>query len=150
MSDDSKAVATTMKNVGALPHVLSATDPLMAKGTPAVSKNGKIAYGSVSWDVAPALLGADYLDSLDDAVEPARKAGLVVEYGGGAGQIGQAPDDALPRSRPGRSPTRSPSSAAWSGCGPRSSRANGTRATATYARSPSTSARCGSYRWIPA
>jgi len=95
VSDDAKAVATTMKNVGALPHVISATDPLKTKGTPAVSKNGKIAYGSVSWDVAPASLDADYLDSLDDAVEPARKAGLVVEYGGGAGQIGQAPDDAL-------------------------------------------------------
>ncbi len=58
----SKAVATTMKNVGALPHVLSATDPLTAKGTPAVSKDGTIAYGSVSWDVVPASLDADYLD----------------------------------------------------------------------------------------
>ena len=69
VSDESKAVATTMKNVGALPHVLSATDPLKTKNTPAVSKNGKIAYGSVSWDVAPASLDADYLDSLDDAVD---------------------------------------------------------------------------------
>jgi RND superfamily putative drug exporter len=95
VSDDAKAVATTMKNVGALPHVLSATDPLKTPGTPAVSKDGTIAYGSVSWSVVPASLDEDYLDSLDDAVEPARKAGLTVEYGGGAGQIGQAPDDAL-------------------------------------------------------
>ena len=36
-----------------------------------------------------------YLDQLDKAAEPARSAGLTVEYGGGAGQIGQAPDDAL-------------------------------------------------------
>jgi RND superfamily putative drug exporter len=95
VSDDGKAVATTMKNVGALPHVLSATDPLKTPDTPAVSKDGTIAYGSVSWSVVPASLDEDYLDSLDDAVEPARKAGLTVEYGGGAGQIGQAPDDAL-------------------------------------------------------
>ena len=87
--------AATMKNIGALPHVISATDPLTADSTPAVSKDGTIAYGTVSWAVAPASLDEDYLDSLDDAVEPARSAGIVVDYGGGAGQIGQSPDDAL-------------------------------------------------------
>ncbi len=91
----SDAVATTMKDVGGLPHVLSATDPLTAPGTPAVSKDGTIAYGSVSWDVNPASLDSGYLASLDRAVRPARSAGLVVEYGGGAGQIGQSPDDTL-------------------------------------------------------
>jgi len=95
LSDESSAVATTMKNVGALDHVIKATDPLTVAGTPAVSKDGTIAYGSVSWDVVPASLDQDYLDSLDKAVEPARSAGLVVDYGGGAGQIGQAPDDAV-------------------------------------------------------
>jgi RND superfamily putative drug exporter len=95
VSDQADAVSTTMKNVGALPHVISATDPLTAANTPAVSKDGTIAYGSVSWDVVPASLDADYLDRLDHAAQPARSAGLVVEYGGGAGQIGQAPQDAL-------------------------------------------------------
>lgn len=89
------AVASTMKNVGGLDHVVTATDPLTASGTPAVSKDGTIAYGGVSWDVVPASLDTGYLDPLDKAVEPARSAGLTVEYGGGAGQIGQAPDDAL-------------------------------------------------------
>ena len=37
-----------------------------------MSKDGTIAYGSVSWDVVPASLDEDYLDHLDDAVEPAR------------------------------------------------------------------------------
>jgi RND superfamily putative drug exporter len=60
-----------------------------------VSKDGTIAYGSVSWDVAPASLDAAYLDKLDAAVKPAEKAGLTVEYGAGAGQIGQQPDDAV-------------------------------------------------------
>ena len=35
--DASPAIATTMKNVGALPDVLRATDPLTTDGTPAVS-----------------------------------------------------------------------------------------------------------------
>ncbi len=95
VSDQSSAVKTTMANVGKLDHVMSATDPLTQDNTPAVSKDGTIAYGSVSWDVAPASLDAAYLDKLDDAVKPAEKAGLTVDYGGGAGQIGQQPDDAL-------------------------------------------------------
>jgi RND superfamily putative drug exporter len=93
VADQSQAVAAAMKNVGALPHVLTATDPLTVDGTPAVSKDGTIAYGSTSWDVVPASLDSAYLDRMDTAVAPARKAGLTVEYGGGAGQIGQAPED---------------------------------------------------------
>ena len=93
VADQSQAVAETMKNVGALPHVLSATDPLTVSGTPAVSADGTIAYGNVSWDVVPTSLDSAYLSTLDTAVQPARQAGLTVEYGGGAGQIGQAPDD---------------------------------------------------------
>ncbi len=95
VSDQSSAVKTTMTNVGGLDHVMSATDPLSQDGTPAVSKDGTIAYGSVSWDVAPASLDTAYLDKLDAAVKPAEAAGLTVDYGGGAGQIGQQPDDAL-------------------------------------------------------
>ena len=95
VADQSKAVATTMKNVAALPDVVKATDPLTAPGTPAVSKSGTIAYGTVSWSVVPASLDSAYLDRLDRAVAPARSAGLTVEYGGNAGQIGQAPHDKL-------------------------------------------------------
>jgi putative drug exporter of the RND superfamily len=38
-------------------------------------------------------LDTAYLHQLDNAVAPARTAGLQVEYGGGAGQIGQTTDD---------------------------------------------------------
>ena len=62
-----------------------------------MSKDGTIAYGTMSWDVVPASLDSAYLDTLDTAVQPARQAGLTVEYGGGAGQIGQAAG--RPRSR---------------------------------------------------
>ena len=95
VSDQAAAVSTSMKNIGGLDHVLSATDPLTMSGTPDVSKDGTIAYGPTSWDVVPASLDSAYLDKMDTAVEPARKAGLTVEYGGGAGQIGQGPDDRL-------------------------------------------------------
>ncbi len=95
ISDDSSAVATTMKNIGGLPHVITSTDPLTVPGTPAVSKDGTIAYGSVSWDVNPASLDTSYLHRLDRAVQPATSAGLTVDYGGGAGQIGQSPNDTV-------------------------------------------------------
>ncbi|GAA2155215.1 MMPL family transporter [Nocardioides koreensis] len=93
VKDQANAVAKTMKNVGGLPHVIKATDPLSVPGTPAVSKDGTIAYGTVSWDVVPASLDTAYLDSLNSAVQPAESAGLVVDYGGNAGQIGQEPSD---------------------------------------------------------
>ena len=93
VGDQADAVSTAMKNVAALPHVIKATDPLTVPGTPAVSKDGTIAYGTVSWDVVPASLDTTYLDSLDAAVQPAESAGLVVDYGGNAGQIGQEPSD---------------------------------------------------------
>ena len=93
VADQSAAVGTAMRNIGGLPDVISASDPLTVPNTPTVSKDGTIAYGNVSWDVVPTSLDSTYLASMDRAVQPARDAGLTVEYGGGAGQIGQAPDD---------------------------------------------------------
>ncbi len=58
-----------------------------------MSKDGTIAYSSVSWSVNPNSLETDYLNRLDQAVAPARSAGLQVAYGGGAGQIGQVSHD---------------------------------------------------------
>ena len=58
-----------------------------------MSKDGTIAYSSVSWNVNPTSLDTAYLSRLDKAVAPARQAGLQVEYGAGAGQIGQETHD---------------------------------------------------------
>ena len=58
-----------------------------------MSKDGTIAYASVSWAVNPDSLGTVYLNRLNKAVAPATKAGLTVDYGGGAGQIGQTTND---------------------------------------------------------
>jgi RND superfamily putative drug exporter len=93
IAGDSAVINTSMANVGKLPHVIAATSPYAVANSPLVSKNGVTAYGTASWNVVPASLDKDYLAELDKAVSPARGAGLEVEYGAGAGQIGQATDD---------------------------------------------------------
>ncbi len=86
-------INTSMTNVGKLPDVVRATSPFATSNSPQVAKDGTTAYGTAAWSVVPASLDTSYLHKLDNAVEPARKAGLQVEYGGGAGQIGQQTDD---------------------------------------------------------
>ncbi|TCO22069.1 RND superfamily putative drug exporter [Kribbella steppae] len=95
VSDQAAAVKTAMTNVGGLPDVVAATDPLATTPSPYVSKDGTVVNAPVSFSVVPAALDTDYLASLDTAVKPARDAGLEVEYGGGAGQIGKQADDQL-------------------------------------------------------
>jgi putative drug exporter of the RND superfamily len=87
------AVNSAMGNVAKLPHVINAVSPFAVPNSPQVSKDGTIAYGTASWNVVPASLDTGYLAQLDSAVAPARAAGLQVEYGAGAGQIGQTTDD---------------------------------------------------------
>ncbi len=87
------AVNTSVTNVSKLPNVIKAVSPFASSNSGAVSKDGAIAYASVGWNVNPNSLDAAYLDKLDNAVAPATKAGLQVEYGGGAGEIGQHTSD---------------------------------------------------------
>ena len=93
VSDQAGAVSQAMTAVGQLPHVISAGDPLSTPNSPNVSEDGTIVNAPVAFDVVPASLDQAYLDKLDAAVQPARTAGLEVEYGAGAGQIGQQPHD---------------------------------------------------------
>jgi RND superfamily putative drug exporter len=93
LAQQSAAVNQATANVSKLPDVIKATSPFAAPDSPAVAKDGTIAYASVSWNVNPASLSSSYLDSLNKAVAPARSAGLQVAYGGGAGQIGQKTND---------------------------------------------------------
>ncbi|PRZ41999.1 RND superfamily putative drug exporter [Antricoccus suffuscus] len=92
LADQAASIDTAMANVAKLPDVIAATNPLTSS-PPRVSQDGTIASGAVSWNVAPASLEKDYLKKLDTAIAPARAAGLQVEYGAGAGQIGQQTDD---------------------------------------------------------
>lgn len=87
------AVDAATSRVARLPHVTRAVGPFTGPRSPAISRDGTIAYSTVSFNVVPASLGTSYLDLLNRAVAPARAAGLQVEYGGGTGMIGQAPQD---------------------------------------------------------
>ncbi len=95
VSAKADAVKTSMTAVAALPDVVAASDPLATSQSPYVSKDGTVVNAPVSFSVVPASLDKDYLQELDNAVKPARDAGLEVEYGGGAGQIGKQADDKL-------------------------------------------------------
>ena len=87
------AVNQSVTNVSKLPHVIRAVSPFASANSGTVSADGTIAYANVGWNVNPDSLDTSYLDQLDNAVAPATKAGLQVEYGAGAGQIGQQTKD---------------------------------------------------------
>jgi RND superfamily putative drug exporter len=93
VSADKSAVNQATSNLSKLPHVLKAVSPFSSASAGAVSKDGTIAYTSVSWSVNPYSLQTSYLNRLNRAVAPARNAGLQVEYGNGAGEIGQTNSD---------------------------------------------------------
>jgi putative drug exporter of the RND superfamily len=87
------AVNQSVSNVSKLPYVIKAVSPFASSNSGLVSKDGTIAYSTVSWNKNPNSLDQSYLDQLNQAVAPATKAGLQVEYGAGAGQIGNASHD---------------------------------------------------------
>src|SRR5215469_5521761 len=87
------AVNQVSAHVAKLPDVLKSVTPFSQQGAAALSKDKTIAYTSVSWSVNPYSLDTSYLTKLNNAVAPARNAGLRVEYGNGAGQIGQTNND---------------------------------------------------------
>jgi putative drug exporter of the RND superfamily len=93
VSAQESAVNQSVSNVSKLPDVIKAVSPFASSNTGAVSKDGTIAYASVGWNVNPNSLDTSYLDKLNNAVAPAAKAGLQVEYGAGAGEIGQKTSD---------------------------------------------------------
>ncbi|MEU3948803.1 MMPL family transporter [Streptomyces sp. NPDC029526] len=100
-------MSTTIGALEKLPHVLSAQNPLSATGSSSsdeqqqsnvgpLSTDGRTGYITVRFDVQPSTLGDDYLDGVDQAVEPLRQAGAQVEYGGPLGELARpAPDDRM-------------------------------------------------------
>ena len=93
VAESTSAVNQAVADVSKLDHVLSAVSPFAAANSPLVAKSGSVAYATVNFDVVTTSLPPDYLDDLDAAVQPARAAGLQVEYGGAAGQIGSGESD---------------------------------------------------------
>ncbi|MFH9060420.1 MMPL family transporter [Streptomyces coeruleorubidus] len=103
LSSLSSQMSTTVADLEKLPHVLSAQNPLSGSGSSSgqsqqnvgpLSDDGKTAYITVRFDVQPSTLGDDYLNGVDDAVQPLRSAGAAVEYGGPLGELARpAADD---------------------------------------------------------
>ncbi|MFH8662917.1 MMPL family transporter [Streptomyces afghaniensis] len=103
LSSLSSQMSTAVADLEKLPHVLSAQNPLSASGSSSgqsqqnvgpLSDDGKTAYITVRFDVQPSTLGDDYLNGVDDAVQPLRSAGAEVEYGGPLGELARpAADD---------------------------------------------------------
>jgi putative drug exporter of the RND superfamily len=94
LAADRSAIETAMTRVRAVPHVLSASDPL---ATGHVSADGRTAYAAVNFSANPATLGRSYVSRIGTAVGPARAAGISVSYGGALGQA------ARPKARDARS-----------------------------------------------
>lgn len=89
-------MSTTVGDLQKLDHVLSVQNPLTATSSKVgpVSGDGKTAYITVRFDEQPSVLGDDYLDGVDSAVQPLRAAGADVEYGGSLGELARpAADD---------------------------------------------------------
>ncbi len=84
VADHRDAVTQTVARLGALPHVNNVSDPLSPAATAA---DGRTTVANVTFADNPAHYGAAYLKQVDDAVAPARAAGIQVDYGG---QLGQA------------------------------------------------------------
>ncbi|GAA2416440.1 MMPL family transporter [Streptomyces coeruleofuscus] len=103
LSSLSSQMSTTVADLEKLPHVLSAQNPLSGSGSSSgqsqqnvgpLSDDGKTAYITVRFDVQPSTLGDDYLNGVDDAVQPLRSAGAEAEYGGPLGELARpAADD---------------------------------------------------------
>ncbi|QHA05208.1 MMPL family transporter [Streptomyces broussonetiae] len=74
-------VEKTVKELGGGSEVVSVADPYAGH---AVSKNGEIAYASVKYRVSGMELKASSKNSLKEAAQQARDAGLSVEVGGDA------------------------------------------------------------------
>ena len=75
------AVTETVEQLSGGPEVAAVTDPYQGGG---VSRDGTIAYASVTYKVSGMELADSSRDALKDAAEDARDSGLTVEIGGDA------------------------------------------------------------------
>jgi putative drug exporter of the RND superfamily len=80
------AIDRTVKNLNAVPHVIRVVSPLDPSASALVSKDGKIAYISVSLDIGSGDTSVDEAQAVLDAADPAKAAGLEVAVGGYVGQ----------------------------------------------------------------
>ncbi len=82
----SSAVDQAAASVAKAPNVASVVNPLTPQGASALSKDQKTGYLSVTLAVSPGELSTDEAQTIIDAADPAKAAGLQVETGGQLGQ----------------------------------------------------------------
>jgi RND superfamily putative drug exporter len=80
------AVDQAAADVAKAPHVASVLNPLTPQGASALSKDQKTGYLSVTLAVSPGELSTEEAQTIIDAADPAKAAGLQVETGGQLGQ----------------------------------------------------------------
>ncbi len=87
LTDDpySQAVSQSVTAILALPDVDSASDPMSNPAAGLISADGQTAFSSVLLDVNSGNLTTELAQSVVDAAEPAREAGIEVEAGGSIG-----------------------------------------------------------------
>ena len=78
------AIESALLRIAAVEHVTMVADPFQA-GT--VSSDGRIGFAEIAFDRPSTDLGPEPLAALDDAIQPARTAGLSAELGGDAAFI---------------------------------------------------------------
>ncbi|TCM46773.1 MMPL family transporter [Kribbella sp. VKM Ac-2568] len=81
---NSALVKSTLGRIQSAPQVAAVADPFAAK---AISADGRTGYAQVAYDVTAQEVTPEAQDAVAAAVEPARAAGLTVEYGGDAMQV---------------------------------------------------------------
>ncbi len=80
------AVNEAAADVAKAPHVASVVNPLTPQGADALSKDKSTGYLSVTLAVSPGELSVSEVQTIIDAANPAKAAGLEVETGGQLGQ----------------------------------------------------------------
>ncbi|MGH2904753.1 MAG: MMPL family transporter [Solirubrobacteraceae bacterium] len=82
----STAVDEAVEGVAKAPHVASVVSPLTPQGASALSKDESTGYMSVTLAVSPGELSVTEAQTIIDAADPAKAAGLEVQTGGQLGQ----------------------------------------------------------------
>ncbi len=83
---NAQAVNDTVKSLSQNQYVQSVVSPFSQQGADQITKDGKIAYINLALNVSSGDLDDDEANSVLDAAEPARKAGIEVSAGGYLGQ----------------------------------------------------------------
>ncbi len=85
-SQNASAVNSAAAEVAEAPFVASVVNPLTRQGAAALSQNHSTGYLSVMTTVSPGSLSTEQVQTIINAADPAKKAGLEVQTGGQLGQ----------------------------------------------------------------